>query len=205
MRPFVTAWPFRSLLLRSLVPALLFFGSISGSAHAFDFGWDAPAGCPTAAFVEAEVTRIVGRPWLELGASWRQAEGAITPEGKGFRLRLRVILASGATSERYVVAPSCTEATEAAVAILTANMALPERSEKAPPASVDASVGAAVAVESPVTSDVGTPVTTDGGASSELDSVGLNSMLAARLGADFGTLAAPAPFAQITLGVELDR
>jgi hypothetical protein len=60
---------------------------VKASTKAFELEWTAPDGCPTAAFIEAEVTRIVGRSWGELGVSWQRAVAARPWLGLGLRFQ----------------------------------------------------------------------------------------------------------------------
>lgn len=186
------------------------FEAIPSPARAFDFGWAAPAGCPSAAFVEEEVSRIVGRPWRELGAAWRRASAAITSEGEdAFRLRLTIAFANGSTNERSVTASSCTEAAEAAVAILVAGIA-PEATS--PPPASPAGAGepetgslaggsdeARAAVDDVPPRD-SSSASVDAPSRSEVTPV-----LGAQLGADVGSVASVAPFAQLHAGIEVER
>ena len=94
---------------------------------AFELEWSAPAECPSADFVQAEVEKVVGRPWRELGQRWQSAQARVTPEGGGYRLRVAVVNHAGSASERDVLAASCTEAAEAAVAIFATGMAAEEQ------------------------------------------------------------------------------
>lgn len=199
------------------------FVAIGSPARAFEFGWATPAGCPTAAFVEGEVSRIVARPWRELGGAWRRASAAISAEADGsFRLRVSIAFVNGSASERSVTAASCTEAAEAAVAILVAGIAPETASEafasaqsaSAAPGAAEGSEapetgslaagsdGARAGVEEPMPLDVSTPAPGSGTPSS---GSGVEPVLGAQLGADFGSLARVAPFAQLSAGIEIER
>jgi hypothetical protein len=177
---------------------------LSSSANAspapplFALEWVAPEECPSERFVEREVTRVVGRPWAELGVEWRQARAVITAEAGGYRLRVNVVTQTGIASERSVVAASCTEAAEAAVAILTAGMAAAGAIAEPPAATRDTEVMAARA-EPRAEAD------RDGVERAERSGPGVPAVpvLSARVGVDFGTLAATAPFAELAGGVEL--
>jgi hypothetical protein len=49
---------------------------VARSAQAsFELDWRAPSECPSAEFVIAEVQKVVGRPWQELGRGWRAGAG----------------------------------------------------------------------------------------------------------------------------------
>jgi hypothetical protein len=184
------------------------------AASALDFAWDVPEGCPSAAFVEQEVTRIVGRPWAELGGDRREARASIAAEARGFRLRLRVITQQGTSSERNIAAASCTEATEAAVAILTAGMA-PGVGTGSGAATTDAGQGGSaaavvVSVPSPASEassrPAGTELSSDPGSPGAGDGAWrVQPVIGASLGVDWGTLAALAPFARVRVGVEIEQ
>jgi hypothetical protein len=175
-------------------------------AGSFELSWSAPAECPTAVFVESEVARVVGRPWSELAAGWRAARASVSASDRGYRVRVTVVTEAGAERERDVVAASCTEATEAAVAILTAGMALDDPSSAAA-TGADGPDGASAGA-SPATS-----TSADAGASSidsasppdAGDATPVRALVGASVGLDIGTLAAVAPFAQIAGGLEWRR
>jgi hypothetical protein len=159
-------------------------------------GWDAPEVCPGGRFVEAEVSRVVGRPWAELAAEWRTLEASVRPEAGGYRLRLRLVSNAGIENERSVLAASCTEAAEAAVAILTAGVARPSSSPRPQPPEARAALQPAP----PVRPEHDVPrAEPEPGRARSLPFVG------ARLGLDIGSLARPAPLAQLTGGIELGR
>jgi hypothetical protein len=174
----------------------------SAGASAFELEWAAPSECPNADFVKAEVEKVVGRPWQQLGQPWQAAQARVTAEGGGYRLRVTVVAHTGATSQRDVLGASCTEATEAAVAILTAGMAPGQEqrqdapsgpSAPEPPAGVEP--GAANGNDRPAPAS-----------SAERDAgLPIQPLLGARLGADLGTLASAAPFAEVTGGFALGR
>jgi hypothetical protein len=153
--------------------------------------WSAPAGCPSAAFIESEVTRIVGRPWGELESSWSKVSASVVPESERFRLHVDLITATGGASERSVSAASCTEASEAVVAILTTGIAPSDKRSGAEPSS-------------PARPSRGRPEVADRerGAAAP-GAVAVRPVLGANLGVDFGSLPAAAPFAQLMAGVEL--
>jgi hypothetical protein len=163
-----------------------------------ELAWQAPDACPRARFVEQEVARVVGRPWPELGSDWREARASVQPDGGGFRLRVHVVTRAGVAHERTVMAASCTEATEAAVAILSASMAPAEPEPAAPPA-VGAASGAGAGGAAPSPDTDGPPLAGSG------EGLPVRPVLGARLGLDFGTLARVAPFAQISAGLALGR
>lgn len=164
--------------------------------------------CPNASFVEAEVTRVVGRPWQELGAHWRRARASVRAEAGGFRLRMSVLTQGGAASERNILAASCTEATEVAVAILTTGVALEGSSGDVGSATTSAE-GPSGAGGAGGGGGAGTPPGSDQNLTSAPPSVEsslqVRPLLGARLGLDVGTLGAVAPFAELDAGVELGR
>jgi hypothetical protein len=183
---------------------------------AFELEWSAPAECPSADFVQAEVEKVVGRPWQELGQRWQRAQARVTPEGGGYRLHVTVLSHAGGSSERDVLAASCTEATEAAVAIFATGMAAEEQGSAggaaAVPGASDSKRAEAVEQPRPLPSDSlesvnVAPALSDEVRASSAVAAGppLRPLLGARLGADLGTLSAVAPFAELTSGLELGR
>src|SRR6186713_2697877 len=64
----------------------LLFGAELARAAPLELEWTAPAECPNADFVKAEVEKVVGRPWQELGQPWQTAQARVTAEGGGYRL-----------------------------------------------------------------------------------------------------------------------
>jgi hypothetical protein len=186
---------------RPIAAALTLLCSLIGGnvfAQVFDFTWDVPQGCPPASFIEGEVTRVTGQPWSELGAKWQRAQASVTPVGKQFRLQVTVEKRGGGASERSLMAASCTEATEAVVAILSAGMAASLPAERSSSQITAAPEPVAPAASNAPISDNDTSAAAAGG----LD---VRPVLAARLGVDVGTLVATAPFAQIVFGVALER
>jgi hypothetical protein len=193
----------------ALVAGVL-LGAGVGRAASFDFEWDAPAECPRASFVEREVERVVQRPFSELGTAWQKVRASIGVEGGGYRLRVSIVNEGGRASERTLVAASCTEATEAAVAILTAGAAAGSPSAVGSPASGDSNAGpsaangeaneaASTGTEQPRgAADVPAPRATSHVAQ-------IHPLLGARIGAEIGALASVAPLLQIVAGLELDR
>jgi hypothetical protein len=173
---------------------------------AFELEWSAPAECPNADFVQAEVEKVVGRPWQELGQRWQSAQARVTPEGGGYRLRVTVVTHAGGASERDVLAASCTEATEAAVAIFATGMAAEETASAAGATSKGAEAEEEPQPAAPRPRVAGNPPSDELGASAAAgDGVPILALLGARLGADFGTLSAVAPFAEVRGGFELGR
>jgi hypothetical protein len=197
VRPYAGVLPPRGVCALALLSSN---ANASPAALPLELEWTAPEECPSVRFIESEVTRVVGRPWAELGVEWRQARALITPEAGGYRLQVNIVAQTGAVSERSVVAASCTEAAEAAVAILTAGMAAGHAMADAPAGTPDreatarGSDGIAEAdgakVEPTESSDAGVPAV---------------PLLNASVGVDFGTLAVAAPFAELTGGVDLGR
>jgi hypothetical protein len=186
-------------------------------AGSFELSWSAPAECPSASLIEAEVARVVGRPWSELSAGWRSARASVTPRERAYRVQVTVVTHSGSERERSVVAASCTEAAEAAVAILTAGMALDEPSsplergangaDGVSSAAETAAAGgnsAAPPVDPAATRDA-THASDTLNATDASDATPVLPLLAASVGVDIGTLAAVAPFAQIAGGLEWGR
>jgi hypothetical protein len=180
-------------------------GARDARAKAFDFEWDAPAECPRESFVEREVERVVQRPWSELGTAWQRVRASIDAEGGAYRLRVSIVSEEGRASERTLSAASCTEATEAAVAILTAGAA-----------AGSPAMGTANAVST--NGNASEPsLASDARARREADAAGsrapapganalqIHPLLGARIGAEIGALASIAPLLQIAVGLELDR
>jgi hypothetical protein len=184
--------------LAALAIGAAWLGAGPASAVSFELSWNAPPECPTAAFVEAEVARVVGRPWSELSAGWRAARARVSPSGRGYRVRVTVVTQASVDRERDVIAASCTEATEAAVAILTAGMALDDPSSAAPSAgSASTPAASAGAGTSPLDSAAPPPAT--------VDATPVHALAGASVGVDIGTLAAVAPFVQLAGGLEWGR
>jgi hypothetical protein len=156
--------------------------------------WNAPEACPDSGFVEKEVARVVGRSWQSLGVEWREVEAAVKAEAGGYRLRLRVVTHSGRSNERSVLAASCTEAAEAAVAILTAGVG------RTPLASADARTDAAS--PEPPERDVAPHVAP---APQPVAPARVLPFVGVRVGLDVGSLARTAPWAQLAAGMELGR
>lgn len=194
------------ILTLAAVTAAALLGAGKARATAFDFEWNAPAECPRENFVESEVERVVQRPWSELGAAWQRVRAWVSAEGGGYRLRVSIVSEGGRASERTLVAASCTEATEAAVAILTAGAAA--STHVASPANRTKSEGSAAGAGS-LSSDDRAPGEADAAASHGLASgtngMQLHPLLGARIGAEIGALASVAPWLQIVAGLELDR
>jgi hypothetical protein len=186
---------------RAFAAAVTLVVSVCGAnafAQGFDFSWDVPEGCPSASFIEGEVTRVTGQPWSELGAQWQRARASVIPVGNQFRLQVSVEKRGGGRSERSLSAASCTEASEAVVAILSAGMAANLPQERSTSQIVATSEPAAVAPRSaPVIDSEPRPARAGG---SEVRPV-----VAARLGLDLGTLSAAAPFAQLLFGAAVER
>lgn len=180
--------------------SLLTARATAAESGSFQLAWSAPDECPRASFVEEEVARVVGRPWAELAASWRGARASVSPEGPGYRVRVTLVTPGAVERERSVLAASCTEATEAAVAILTAGMAL---SEPSPSARVVPLSTPEPPVQAPeaAAGDTGGSTAEPGGT----QRTHVRPVLAASVGLDIGTLANVAPFAQLAGGVEWGR
>lgn len=177
-----------------LATAALLFSGESAAEPPLALRWDAPAACPDGRFVEDEVSRVVGRPFGELRAEWREVQGSVRAEAGGYRLRLRLVTRAGSSNERSVLGASCTEAAEAAVAILTAGVA------HTPSDRHDTSEAAAPSVApSPVRDVVPRAASEPQPAAPS----GALPFLGVRLGVDVGSLARVAPWAQLAAGVEL--
>lgn len=168
-------------------------------AGALELAWTAPPGCPSAALLQGEVARIVGRPWSEIESSWREVRAVVVERSQRFELTVELIGAAGESgpsnvSSRSVSASSCTEAGEAVVAILTTSIAPPGRSERAPePPPPQPSPVAPAQIAPPRDRPLPEP------------EAGLTAqpLLDVNLGVDFGSLRHAAPFAQLNAGVEL--
>jgi hypothetical protein len=173
-----------------LAVAALLLASESAAEPPLELRWEAPAACPTGRFVQEEVSRVVGRPWQDLGAEWREVQASVRAEAGGYRLRLRVLTHSGVANERSVLGASCTEAAEAAVAILTTGVAQSRPNEARAPNVVAVSSDASERDVAPPAPEPVTP-------SLPLPFVGV------RLGMDVGSLARVAPWAQLAIGVQL--
>jgi hypothetical protein len=208
--------------LGAVAGSVLLLRAPSAEAGSFALEWDAPKECPDASFVESEVTRVVGRPWQELGAQWRKVSATITAEAGGYRLRMSVVPHAGLESQRSILGASCTEATEAAVAILTAGMGLGDAragvvggetlagTAGGGQASTDGalSTDGSASMDGTASTEQAAPLDdgrSDTPAASERESAPARTVLVANVGLDFGTLAAVAPFAQLWGGFELDR
>jgi len=210
------------VLLVSALHLVPLFAARAGAATPLELEWTAPPECPKLDFVQAEVEKVVGRPWQELGQAWQTAQVKVTPEdGGGYRLLVTVVTQTGGASERSVLAASCTEAAEAAVAILTAGTAPGDaqtphsgsgQTSRAPGATNGDPWGTeneAQPERTPPAASTAGLAPNDESAASSSGGTGaglpLRPLLGARLGVDFGTLAAAAPFAQLTAGFELGR
>ena len=68
------------------------------------------------------MSRVVGKPFGELGSSWATADVVIVATADAWRLRVRVVSTSGARRERDVVAGTCREAVEAAELIVATSL-----------------------------------------------------------------------------------
>jgi len=184
-----------------LATAALLFSSESAAEPPLALRWDAPAACPDRHFVEDEVSRVVGRPFGELVAEWREVHGSVRAEAGGYRLRLRLVTRSGSSNERSVLGASCTEAAEAAVAILTAGVA------RSPTDRTDRTDRTEASAPSALPSQVPERGVVPRAASEPQASAprGALPFLGVRLGVDVGSLARVAPWAQLSAGVELGR
>jgi hypothetical protein len=108
-----------------------------------------------------------------------------------------IVSEGGRASERTLVAASCTEATEAAVAILTAGAS----------ATGSGAAGSAAGLGT-MSSDERARDEADAGKRAlapSANTLQIHPSLGARIGAEIGALAAVAPLLQIALGLELDR
>lgn len=190
-----------------LAAAVVWRGAPAAEAASFELSWNAPPECPSATFVETEVARVVGRPWSELSAGWRAARASLSPSDRGYRVRVTVVTRAGVERERDVVAASCTEATEAAVAILTAGMALDDaRSTTASGAGGPGGASGQASTPELESADAGARSVDSGAAPPEAgDTTPAHALVSASVGVDLGTLAAAAPFAQIAGGLEWGR
>jgi len=212
------------VLIANALSLASLLGAQDVRATPLELEWTAPSECPKSDFVKAEVEKVVGRPWQQLGQPWQTAQALVTLEdGGGYRLRVTVVTGAGGASERNVLAASCTEAAEAAVAILTAGMAPGDAqtpkaasgpASRAPGATSGSQWGTEdEARPSPerAQSAASTEGLTQSDESAATSSAGrdarvpIRPLLGARFGVDFGTLAAAAPFAQVTAGFELGR
>jgi hypothetical protein len=159
--------------------------------------WSAPEGCPTVANINAELAHVVGRPVSELSGQWRAVRATIAREDELWRLRLLVVSSSGAENERSLVATTCREASDAAVAILATSLAA------APPAPPP---------QPPVLAAPSRPRTRSAqrrtvavSAPRQNPRPGLGVPLAVGVGLEGGTLPRPASFLQMSSGVEMGR
>jgi hypothetical protein len=164
-----------------------------GAEFASEFVWSAPEGCPSAAFLQAEVARIVGRPWAVIEGGWRSVAASARAEASGgVHVAVEVVALDGGKSERSLTASSCTEAGEAVVAILTASVA---------PSLRGSSVEAA-----PVAGPAPPAASTDrSGNQAEPAQLVVRPVIVAELGLDVATLSGAVPFGQFAAGLELGR
>jgi hypothetical protein len=84
--------------------------------------WRAPDECGTREDFEAGVSRIVGKPLNELGSAWSKAELSIELDGDTWQLDIVVLLNTGLSRERKVVARTCREAVDAAELIVATSL-----------------------------------------------------------------------------------
>jgi hypothetical protein len=125
---------------------------------------------------------------------------------RGYRVRVTVVTQAGVERERDVVAASCTEATEAAVAILTAGMALDDPTSFAESGADGPDSASAAASPPPAASaDAGARSIDSASLTDAGDATPVHVLVGASVGVDIGTLAAVAPFAQLAGGIEWGR
>ena len=93
---------------------MLFFAPLVQAAGGFSISWQAPDTCGTRADFEAGVSRIVGKPFADLGSSWQTADVVIVAAADGWRLQVSVVSTNGAHRERDVLTTTCREAVQAA-------------------------------------------------------------------------------------------
>ncbi|HTA93211.1 MAG TPA: hypothetical protein VK745_26715 [Polyangiaceae bacterium] len=101
---------------------MLFFAPLLQAAGGFSISWQAPDTCGTQGDFEAGVSRIVGKPFAELGSSWQTADVVIVATADGWRLRVGVVSTSGAHRERDVLTTTCREAVQAAELIVATSL-----------------------------------------------------------------------------------
>ncbi len=68
------------------------------------------------------MSRIVGKPFAELGSSWQTADVVIVATSDGWRLRVGVVSTSGVHRERDVLTTTCREAVQAAELIVATSL-----------------------------------------------------------------------------------
>jgi hypothetical protein len=102
--------------------AALLFAQQVHAAGGFSLSWQAPDACGTQADFEAGVSRVVGKPFAELGSAWKTADVVIVANADSWRLRVSVVSTSGNRRERDVVTATCREAVEAAELIVATSL-----------------------------------------------------------------------------------
>ena len=96
--------------------------SRSAKAELPSIEWRAPEACGSREEFEAGVSRIVGKPLNELGSSWSKAEVNIEFDRDAWQLDIVVLLNTGVSRERQVVAGTCREAVDAAELIVATSL-----------------------------------------------------------------------------------
>ena len=194
------------LLVLGIAPTAAIAGVAPASSPAPDvvFEWTAPAGCPTAATLRADVERLLRHP---LAASTTALEVRIrvahAPKGP-YHMELKTITAAGA-GERTLDAPTCSAAADAAALIVAlavdpSSVAAAAPSSRAAPVEVEPPVFA-VARPAAAGSEPAPPSTK--GRAGVRPTIGV----AVRVGAmgDGGALPRPTAGPAIAAGVRLWR
>jgi hypothetical protein len=183
---------------------------LTQQAHATSFAihWQAPDSCGDQAAFEAEVSRIVGKPFAGLGSSWSTADVLIVPVADAWQLRVRVVSTSGARRERTLVAATCREAVEAAELIVATSLSGADLAADSEGASGEADAApeytpAAAAPQTP-TPEVRPPRVTQAALASPSEPAPpyLRVDLGARIGFETVLFPAPTEIAWLMLGVE---
>ncbi len=90
--------------------------------EALRLSWDAEDGCASREQIEAGVETVLGRPIWELSSSWTRVEASAKRQGEEWELRVRVVGHDGSVNERRLAAPTCAEAGDAAIAVLSTSL-----------------------------------------------------------------------------------
>ena len=118
---------------RFILPAVLGFVTVLAIAVAppakAEFRWDAPAGCPSAEQVVADLETELGRPLATFEGQHISVIARVRPQGEGWALKLWSVTLDS-TQERDLQTQTCTQAAEAAV--LVAAMAIDPPPEDQP-------------------------------------------------------------------------
>jgi hypothetical protein len=173
------------------------------AARGVELDWRVVDGCPGRERIESGVQRITGRTIRESSGSFVVLRVSISAEGELFRMTLAALRTDGVQSERTVLAPTCEQAAEAAIAVLVTTLGEPGATasgapgaQTPPPPTQDPAVappaGASRAEDVP-------------SADSPRNRAAVEGFAGAAVGVELGTLPKPAVFGQVMGGLALGR